>query len=152
MVLIPEKKQKRIYLLIKWYVDIMKKQYIYEMKIIKTDIYRLVGVGSVVKEFDPQIFDSGMEYVRKENIGYYVVKKVTDKEVIVEIKIPEYLGDKIGCRLEFRSNMEVYYTNNISKRLICETIIIETENGKKPHEATFLKVVDNPLEEILNND
>jgi hypothetical protein len=58
MVLIPEKKQKRIYLLIKWYVDIMKKQYIYEMKIIKTDVYRLVGVGSVIKEFDPQIFDA----------------------------------------------------------------------------------------------
>ena len=130
----------------------MIKQYIYGLKINKNDSLKIMDVGVVAKEFEPQRFENGMIYKHKETIGYYVVENTSKKDIDITIKTYEDLGEEFSCRLDFRTNIEVYYTSQHYNRLIVESIVVDVSNNKGLHKATLKTSIDNPFEYICNDD
>ena len=130
----------------------MNKQYIYELKINKNDSFKIMDVGAVAKEFEFQQFENGMSYRDKETIGYYVVENTSEKDINIIIKTYEDLGEGFNCKLDFKTNVEVYYANQYYNKLIVESIIIDTSNNKGTHKAILKTSVDNPFEYICDDD
>jgi hypothetical protein len=130
----------------------MNKQYIYELKINKNDSFKIIDVGVVAKEFELQQFEDGMLCKHKETIGYYVVENTSGKDINITIKTYEDLGEEFNCKLDFKTNTEVYYANQYSNKLIVESIIIDAFNNKGLHKATLKTSIDNPFQYICDDD
>lgn len=130
----------------------MNKQYIYELKINKNDSFKIIDVGVVAKEFESQQFEDGMSYKHKETIGYYVIENMSEKDINIIIKTYEDLGEEFNCKLDFKTNTEVYYANQYSNKLIVESITIDTSNNKGLHKAILKTSVDNPFEYADSDD
>ena len=130
----------------------MNKQYIYELKINKNDSFKIMDVGAVSKEFKLKRFEDGMSYKHKETIGYYIVESISKKDINITIKTYEDLGKEFNCKLEFRTNIEVYYTSQHYDRLIVDSITIDFSDNKGLHKATLKTTVDNPFEYIDNDN
>lgn len=130
----------------------MNKQYIYELKIDKNDSFKIMDVGAVSKEFEIQQSENGMSYSHKEIIGYYIVENASEKDIDITIKTYEDLGKEFNCKLDLKTNIEVYYANQYSNKLIVESIIIDASNDKGLRKATLKTSIDDPFEYFCNDD
>lgn len=115
------------------------KQYIYKLKIDKNDSYKIIDVGTVVRNIETEKYSDNMLYQRKETIGYYIIDSISQKEINIIIKINQDLGDKIGCKLELKSSSDVYYISQYLSDIVVDSIIIEEIKENNVHVATKIK-------------